>query len=486
MAEQCHHETTSRPQDEPCKFCDKSFSTWKNLTVHLAKHMEHISLPIIRLAEGMSVDADTIISPVENTLSPITRIGYEKGELSSSPFNMMDLLPVPDAQSYFPQSDYQSSSMTAAGFQQEPAKAGPSSSEYRYGHSPLEVPFYLPGGIGDESGQKDTEGTKHQIGSSNGPIPMASIWWRCSGRRQDAVCGLEINLELGGTICLSCGHMKCESCEIFILDFSKLGDQHANPEWDVQSLASVNTFNDSALGSSLPSHMSGSATHELPKPAQEEILLIFFSDQKFRSLLESAASLIGKPRFTRNIRRLLVPFQRELQAAVADNREKDAIRIIEKHSQWFASRLFDMSDPENKPNDHNMAAHLNQHTDKRPMFERYLASTVSKTAKVPRNSSEDSNDEDVEVSPDESDSDGSEIDIENYINYSKFPNLEHIKNFIIGGAAFDNLKQNTFQFLNPKKAPIPLEVELENALKKSICTECRRRKQKVFYISTRL
>ena len=64
MLEQCHHETQNRPQDEPCKFCGKSFNTWKKLTVHLAKHMEHISLPVLRLVELRSVDANTIISPV--------------------------------------------------------------------------------------------------------------------------------------------------------------------------------------------------------------------------------------------------------------------------------------------------------------------------------------------------------------------------------------------------------------------------------------
>ncbi|EFX05438.1 c2h2 finger domain containing protein [Grosmannia clavigera kw1407] len=63
--EQCHAETTDRPQNEPCKFCGKTFPTWKKLTVHLAKHMEHISLPILKLVERKELDADTLISPVQ-------------------------------------------------------------------------------------------------------------------------------------------------------------------------------------------------------------------------------------------------------------------------------------------------------------------------------------------------------------------------------------------------------------------------------------
>ncbi|OAQ72524.1 C2H2 finger domain-containing protein [Pochonia chlamydosporia 170] len=66
--EQCHIETTARPQDEPCRFCGKTFPTWKKLTVHLAKHMEQISLPVLRLvaAKAKELAADTIISPVQD------------------------------------------------------------------------------------------------------------------------------------------------------------------------------------------------------------------------------------------------------------------------------------------------------------------------------------------------------------------------------------------------------------------------------------
>lgn len=91
MLEQCHHETTNRPQDEPCKFCGKTFPTWKKLTVHLAKHMEHISLPVLRLVEQKVVDANTIISPVENVISPVTPSSMTKMEDSSSSFNLMNV-----------------------------------------------------------------------------------------------------------------------------------------------------------------------------------------------------------------------------------------------------------------------------------------------------------------------------------------------------------------------------------------------------------
>ncbi|RDA96029.1 hypothetical protein CP533_5786 [Ophiocordyceps camponoti-saundersi (nom. inval.)] len=70
--EKCHIETSARPQDEPCRFCGKSLPSWKKLTVHLAKHMEHIALPVVRLAAARSKEltADSVISPV---LEPANR-----------------------------------------------------------------------------------------------------------------------------------------------------------------------------------------------------------------------------------------------------------------------------------------------------------------------------------------------------------------------------------------------------------------------------
>lgn len=68
--ERCHEGTGARAVDEPCRFCGKAFPTWKKLTVHLAKHMEQISLPILRLVAAREVNADTVISPVQDPPMP--------------------------------------------------------------------------------------------------------------------------------------------------------------------------------------------------------------------------------------------------------------------------------------------------------------------------------------------------------------------------------------------------------------------------------
>jgi hypothetical protein len=84
----CHYETTNKPQDEPCKFCGKVLTSWKKLTVHLAKHMEHISLPVLDLVNKQPINADTIISPVEPLPArqnyPVTPTGQDIRRLSNT------------------------------------------------------------------------------------------------------------------------------------------------------------------------------------------------------------------------------------------------------------------------------------------------------------------------------------------------------------------------------------------------------------------
>ena len=61
----CRSETLNQPQDEPCRFCGNICTSWKKLTVHLARHMEQISIPVLELVKHEDITPDTIISPVE-------------------------------------------------------------------------------------------------------------------------------------------------------------------------------------------------------------------------------------------------------------------------------------------------------------------------------------------------------------------------------------------------------------------------------------
>jgi hypothetical protein len=64
IVERCRRDTAKQPKDEPCRFCGNICNSWKKLTVHLAKHMEQISMPILPLVDQKQLNADSIISPV--------------------------------------------------------------------------------------------------------------------------------------------------------------------------------------------------------------------------------------------------------------------------------------------------------------------------------------------------------------------------------------------------------------------------------------
>lgn len=68
MIETCRHETQKHPSEEPCRFCNNVCNSWKKLTVHLARHMEQISMPVLDLVRDKDVCPDTIISPIEQRL----------------------------------------------------------------------------------------------------------------------------------------------------------------------------------------------------------------------------------------------------------------------------------------------------------------------------------------------------------------------------------------------------------------------------------
>lgn len=65
IVDRCRGDTTKQPQDEACRFCGNICSTWKKLTVHLAKHMEQISMPILPLIEAKQIGSVVEAMPTQ-------------------------------------------------------------------------------------------------------------------------------------------------------------------------------------------------------------------------------------------------------------------------------------------------------------------------------------------------------------------------------------------------------------------------------------
>lgn len=75
--------TEKNPREEPCKFCGNVCNSWKKLTVHLAKHMEQISMPILTLVKEKDVTPETIISPIEQRIPQQSKASPMSGTIMS-------------------------------------------------------------------------------------------------------------------------------------------------------------------------------------------------------------------------------------------------------------------------------------------------------------------------------------------------------------------------------------------------------------------
>jgi hypothetical protein len=75
-ADECRQETTKRPDEEPCRFCGHSGSgSWKKLSTHLSRHLEQISLPVLRLVEPRAAEgfpSDAPAAPLAATATWLT------------------------------------------------------------------------------------------------------------------------------------------------------------------------------------------------------------------------------------------------------------------------------------------------------------------------------------------------------------------------------------------------------------------------------
>ena len=63
MVDSCRVETNKTTAEEPCRFCGNVCANWKKLTVHLARHMEQISAPVLELVKQKDVTPSTVVSP---------------------------------------------------------------------------------------------------------------------------------------------------------------------------------------------------------------------------------------------------------------------------------------------------------------------------------------------------------------------------------------------------------------------------------------
>ena len=70
LVDRCRQESPYKPSDEPCRFCGASCTTWKELSVHLAMHMQEISIPILGIMSSAVMQVDQLKYP-QRTPKPL-------------------------------------------------------------------------------------------------------------------------------------------------------------------------------------------------------------------------------------------------------------------------------------------------------------------------------------------------------------------------------------------------------------------------------
>ncbi|KAL9117332.1 MAG: hypothetical protein Q9187_006132 [Circinaria calcarea] len=383
----CRERTSNKPQNEPCKFCGNVCHSWKQLAVHHATHMQQISTPILKLVRQKDVTVEDL------------EIFEESRQYTSL------LLPTeaePNQDIRNPASFYP----LWSSFVQPDPLAPLAASDYPTPDIKPNVAF----GFSAESLSFDPRLSKDFSYHDRTQISrtvQASAW--------------RDNL------------------------------QHSNLDMDVMSVASVGTFNDSGFYSG--NHSSTGSTSSLqgiPRAAQQEVLLILASDGVLQQLFAEAIRKVSRQRFIRNIKRLIKTYCLDLQEEAQDSREVDATAMLGRHAQWFANRLFDASDPEMTSRQKGMDSLKSQEVDKLYMIENHYERAFPRPV-TPITYFDDHN-----YDTESDDSTGSRSTFnedaeQGVINYSQFPNLEHIRKFLMTGIPFQNLRYNVCQFVWPEK-----------------------------------
>ncbi|KAI9681222.1 MAG: hypothetical protein M1817_002504 [Caeruleum heppii] len=70
FVERCHHETPHQPHEEPCRFCGEVCHQWRKLTVHVAQHLEELSLPLLDLLQSNSASGNPYGSAIDPEIPP--------------------------------------------------------------------------------------------------------------------------------------------------------------------------------------------------------------------------------------------------------------------------------------------------------------------------------------------------------------------------------------------------------------------------------
>ncbi|KAJ5491517.1 hypothetical protein N7539_003084 [Penicillium diatomitis] len=81
LVEECKHTAGTTPAQESCPFCDNHCSSIKKLTAHVAKHMEQLAMPVLRLVmqSGVASNQMQAVQPTQEQPTCFSSASFGKG-----------------------------------------------------------------------------------------------------------------------------------------------------------------------------------------------------------------------------------------------------------------------------------------------------------------------------------------------------------------------------------------------------------------------
>ncbi|MCJ1395387.1 hypothetical protein MMC18_008271 [Xylographa bjoerkii] len=233
---------------------------------------------------------------------------------------------------------------------------------------------------------------------------------------------------------------------------------------DSQALSSKEATSDEesilsldSLGSTIAiasSSQQSSLTIVFGESAKHELLLVFTKDDVLQTLYADALQKRGlsRTRFERNFQRLIKRYCSELHSHAQSAPNNKVVSFIREQRRWIAreiSKQFVVIDEFQRLR----MADLTMQKSQKLMLERSLAHPSS----IP-NQPTFKNVTDIgfdRYSASDSSKGSSESEFDDSTDYSEFPNIEQIRNFLIHGEPFENLRTNLRLFIYPP-ASVPI------------------------------
>jgi ankyrin repeat protein len=229
-----------------------------------------------------------------------------------------------------------------------------------------------------------------------------------------------------------------------LMSSSSETQKRADTDQDLQSVASVGTFSDSGF------YSGSQISQALIMAAKEQLLEIFATDGELQVLYKESTQKISREKFIRNFKRLMRKYCLELKPR-ANPIEKGIVIFLGRQAIWFADEIYRAFKPVDVSLRNAMDGLAKQKPDKIRQLDKFLSQHMQGFPLEDMETQQIRDDDGGENGnkSDASDSGGSDGDVslDPDIEDPYFQGINLLKDFLVSGTPFQNLKENFRQFV---------------------------------------